>query len=98
MSLANYWIESPPWMWVMDNNYHFKGFKLIGLPGNNTSIVISYEECIAFRLSDYELMNQVEAARRMEISQPAYTRIYGIARHKVAEDLVTGKILVFQGE
>ena len=82
----------------MNDPSPFKGFKLIGLSENSTPVVISYEEFVAIRLSDYELMNQVEAARIMEVSRPTYTRIYGIARRKVAEALVMGKTLVFQGE
>ena len=82
----------------MNNPSHFKGFKLIGLAEKSTPVVISDEEYAAIRLSDYELLNQVEAARIMGVSRPTYTHFYGIARHKVAEALVMGKTLVFQGE
>ena len=75
----------------MNNPSHFKGFKLIGLAEQNTPVVISDEEYAAIRLSDYELLNQVEAARIMGVSRPTYTHIYGIARHKVAEALVMGE-------
>lgn len=76
---------------------NFKGFKVIGLPEENNVVVISYEESETIRLSDFELLNQVEAARIMEVSRPIYTRIYGSARRKVAEALVMGKTLLFQG-
>lgn len=81
----------------MTNPPHFKGFRPIGLPEENTSIVLNYEEYEAIRLSDYELYGQHEAAQVMEISRPTYARIYESARRKVALAFVQGRPIVFEG-
>jgi predicted DNA-binding protein (UPF0251 family) len=81
----------------MNNPPHFKGFRPIGLPEENNPVVINYEEYEAIRLSDYELNGHVEAAQKMGISRPTYTRIYESARRKVALAFVEGKAIVFEG-
>ena len=81
----------------MNNSPKFKGFTLIGMPTKKNPIIISNEEYEAIRLCDLALLNQVEAARIMEISRPAYTRIYRSARRKIAEAFVLGNSLLFQG-
>ncbi len=77
--------------------HNFKGFKVIGLLEENKVVVINNEESETIRLSDFELLNQVEAARIMKVSRPTYTRIYNSARRKVAEALIMGKTILFQG-
>lgn len=81
----------------MNNPPHFKGFRPIGLPEENNPVVINYEEYEAIRLSDYELDGHVEAAHKMGISRPTYTRIYESARRKVARAFAEGKAIVFEG-
>ncbi len=81
----------------MTNPPHFKGFRPIGLPEENNSVVLNYEEYEAIRLSDFELYGQVEAAQIMDISRPTYARIYESARRKVAQAFVLGKPIVFEG-
>ena len=81
----------------MNNPPHFKGFRPIGLPEENNPVVINYEEYESIRLSDYELDGHVEAAHKMGISRPTYTRIYESARRKVARAFAEGKAIVFEG-
>lgn len=76
---------------------HFKGFKPIGLPEENSPVVINFEEYEAIRLSDFEFHGQVEAAEIMQVSRPTFTRIYESARRKVAQAFVQGKTIVFEG-
>lgn len=81
----------------MVNPPQFKGFKPIGSTDENIPVVLNYEEYESIRLSDYELMGQVEAATFMDVSRPTYTRIYESARRKVAQAFVLGKAIVFEG-
>lgn len=79
------------------NPPHFKGFRPIGLTGAKPPVVLDYEEYEAIRLSDYDLHGQVAAARLMEVSRPTFARIYERARRKIAQALVEGKVMVFEG-
>ena len=81
----------------VNNPPHFKGYRPIGLPEENSPVVINYEEYEAIRLSDYELNGHLEASQIMGISRPTYTRIYESARRKVAQAFVLGKAIVFEG-
>lgn len=58
---------------------------------------MNLEEYEAIRLSDYELLGQVESAQRMGVSRPTFTRIYESARRKVAQSFVSGSAIVFEG-
>lgn len=79
------------------NPPHFKGFKPIGLPEGKDPVVLNYEEYESIRLCDYELLGQADAALKMEISRPTFTRVYESARRKVAQAFVAGKSIVFEG-
>ena len=66
-----------------------RGFKPIGLHMDNDEIVyLLLEEYEALRLVDFEYLNQVDAAKRMDVSRPTLTRIYDSARKKLARALV----------
>ena len=56
-------------------------------------IVLSLEEYEALRLVDYKDVEQVSAGKKMEISQPTFSRILSSARKKVAEAIVDGKAI-----
>lgn len=76
----------------------FSGFK----PAGNTepyqeSLVLTLDELEAIRLRDLEKLTQEEAAKKMNISQPTFHRLIEGARQKIAEALVEGKELYFQG-
>jgi len=61
------------------------------------SMTLDLEEYESIRLCDYELLNQVDAARVMNVSRPTFSRIYESARRKVAKAFVEGKVLMFEG-
>ncbi len=63
----------------------------------NGEIGISVEEFEAIRLSDYEQMNQEEAAALVGVSRHTFGRMLSSARQAVAEALVTGKRLKIEG-
>ena len=48
---------------------------------------------IAIRLCDFKNLSQIEAAKRMRISQSTLGRILGSARKKIAEALIKGKAI-----
>jgi hypothetical protein len=49
------------------------------------------------RLNDLEGMDQIEAAKKMEISQPTFHRLVVCARKKIADAIVNGKAIKVEG-
>lgn len=77
---------------------HFAGFDPAGCPqAEKESIVLRIEEYEALGLCDYEWLTQAEAAERMDVSRPTFTRIYENARRKIAQALVEGRPVRFAG-
>ncbi len=75
-----------------------KGFKPIGVPYSDTSVVtILYEEYEALRLADYSGLKQEEAARLMNVSRPTFTRIYSGCLRKIARAFTEGTSIVIEG-
>ncbi len=69
-------------------------FKPAGIPLINLQEVqLSYDELEALRLKNHLGMDQKEAAKKMNVSQPTFHRILLLAQKKVAECLVTGKAI-----
>lgn len=60
-------------------------------------IVLKIEELESLRLKDLLQLDQIEAAKLMDISQPTFHRILKEARRKVAEALVDGKAIRVSG-
>ena len=56
-------------------------------------VILSLDELEAIRLADLEGMYQEEAAARMNISRPTFGRIVEGSHKKIADALVTGKML-----
>lgn len=74
------------------------GFAPFGISsGSNGSITLLFEEYESLRLSDYESISQQDAADRMEVSRPTFSRIYDQARQKLARALVEGLSVVIEG-
>lgn len=73
-----------------------KGYRPIGSKDEHP-VVLNFEEYESIRLCDFELLSQVDAAKKMVVSRPTYTRIYESARRKVAQAFVLGKPIVFEG-
>lgn len=77
-----------------------KGFKPYG-PGIeftvNEPVTLLYEEYEALRLCDYDMFNHHYASGIMNVSRPTFTRIYAIARQKLAKAFVEGRQIVIDG-
>ncbi len=75
-----------------------EGFKPFGLPFNEAeALELLFEEYEALKLADYHHLTQEEAAKKMNVSRPTFTRIYEKARNTIAEALVEGKIIIITG-
>ncbi|MEN8121195.1 MAG: DUF134 domain-containing protein [Bacteroidota bacterium] len=75
-----------------------EGFKPFGVAINETdALELLYEEYEAIKLADYQNLTQEEAAKKMNISRPTFTRIYDKARKTIALALVEGKIIIIKG-
>ena len=74
------------------------GFKPFGTPLHELEAVeLLFEEFEAIRLADYENLTQEQAAVKMGISRPTFTRIYEKARKTVAKALAETKVIVISG-
>ena len=61
------------------------------------SVTLGYDEYETIRLLDYEKFSQEQCAQRMNVSRPTVTRMYEIARQKIADALVNGKRILISG-
>lgn len=78
----------------------FKPCKVVQCKTNTKlvdEIILTLDEVEAIRLKDLEDLEQEDCALRMEISRPTFQRILSIARKKIAEALVEGKVIKFEG-
>jgi len=75
-----------------------EGFKPFGIPMRELeSVDLLFEEYEALRLADYENLTQEEAAKKMNISRPTFTRLYDKARKNIAKAFVEGKAIFIKG-
>jgi predicted DNA-binding protein (UPF0251 family) len=73
------------------NSTHFKP---AGIPLHKLEeINLKMPEFEAIRLIDFKKTPQVEAASKMEISQPTLSRILKNAREKIADAIINGKAI-----
>jgi uncharacterized protein len=73
-------------------------FKPAGIPARNLDTVrLGLDEVEALRLGDLLGLYQAEAAEEMGVSRPTFGRLIGEARRKVADALLNGKSLHFEG-
>lgn len=73
-------------------------FKPAGVPrADLAEIALTLDELEALRLADLNGLYQEQAAPKMEISRSAFARILESARRKVADALIHGKCLRFEG-
>lgn len=56
-------------------------------------VCLGVDELEALRLCDLENLDQVEAAKKMKISQSTFQRILASARQKVSSALIEGKAI-----
>lgn len=88
----------PPKRRRIKNIPHIRFFKPAGIPGRKLEeVLLSLEEVEALRLKDLQGLNQNESAQKMNISRPTFQRIITKAHEKVAEALLEGKALRFEG-
>lgn len=82
-------IENPPF---------FNRLKPAGIPARYLEQVeLSLDEYESIRLADLLLMTHEEAAAKMNVSRPTFTRLIEGARRKIAETIVEGKELIIAG-
>ncbi len=60
-------------------------------------LVLTVVEFEAIRLKDSEGLDQIEAAKKMNISQSTFNRVISSARKKVADAIVNGKAINIKG-
>ena len=73
-------------------------FKPAGVPRNLLSEVsLNVDEYEAVRLADYEELGHAEAAIKMNISRPTFTRLVKKARNKIAIFLIECRRLEISG-
>lgn len=73
-------------------------FKPQGVPMAYLSIVnLTIDEYEAIRLGDHENLKHEEAAKRMNISRPTFTRLLESAHLKVSDAIVNGKAIRIEG-
>ena len=68
------------------NPPQMNGFKPFGMPFcESKSIKLQFDEYESFKLVSYDMLAQDEAAERMNVSRPTFTRIYNNALKKIAK-------------
>ncbi|MDF2569378.1 MAG: hypothetical protein K0R55_982 [Sporomusa sp.] len=73
-------------------------YKPAGIPLRSIEeIVLTIEEMEAIRLADIELLEQADAAERMDVSRPTFHRIVNKAHQKIAAALWQGYALRVDG-
>ena len=69
-------------------------FKPRGVPMRHLEEVILWpDEIEAIKLKDFEGLDQMEAARKMRISQSTFQRTLAMARIKISKALIGGRAL-----
>ncbi len=73
-------------------------FKPIGIPVIELEeVAMTLDEFEAMRLADLDGLYQEQAAERMNVSRPTFSRIIDSAHRKTADALVHGKALRIEG-
>lgn len=61
------------------------------------SVYLTLDEFEAIRLADFEGLEQKDAAKRMKISRPTFSRIISSAHIKIGDALVSIKAIRIEG-
>lgn len=87
--------RKPRWIDFQPGVTYFKprGVTLASLE----EVGLTLDEVEAVRLADLEEIEQIEAAKKMKISQSTFQRILKSAHKKIAEALVSGKAIRMKG-
>ena len=81
------WVRQPP------NNFYFASKK----PSLEECIILTVAEFEAMRLKHYINLDQKEAAEKMDVSQPTFSRILESAHEKSTLALIEGKAIKIYG-
>lgn len=69
-------------------------YKPRGIPLRHLDeVVLGHDEIEALKLHDVDNLEQIEAAKKMKISQPTFGRILDSAYKKLADALIKGKAI-----
>jgi len=82
-------------VWFQPEITYFKpaGIRII----DSEEIILTVDELESIRLKDLMRIEQEEAAKKMNISQPTFHRLITSARKKIADALVNGKAIRIEG-
>lgn len=76
----------------------FSEFKPIGVRVKELlQAKLMLDEFEAFRLADYDGLSHAEAADEMGISRSTFSRLIERSRHKIADFIIEGKLLLIEG-
>jgi uncharacterized protein len=82
----------------INNPPKMKGFRPFGMKDCvKASVRLKFEEYESIRLVNYEILPQDDAAKKMNISRPTFTRIYNRALKLIAEAFIEGKAIEIEG-
>lgn len=56
-------------------------------------VVLAADEVEALKLHDVDCLDQIEAAKKMNISQPTFARVLDKAYKKIADAIISGKAI-----
>ncbi|TYB30528.1 MAG: DUF134 domain-containing protein [Candidatus Mcinerneyibacterium aminivorans] len=74
------------------------GMKPVGIRRINLeTVTLNLDEYEAIRLSDYRKLSHKEAAEKLEVSRPTFTRLIDSAHRKISEAIIKGKEIVIEG-
>lgn len=69
-------------------------FKPQGVPLRHLEeVILESDELEALKLHDIDSLGQIEAAKKMKVSQPTFARILDSAYKKIAEGIIKGKAI-----
>jgi len=60
-------------------------------------VCLTLDEFEAVRLADFVGLKQIDAAKKLKISRPTFSRIVSSARNKIADGLVNIKAIRIEG-
>ena len=73
-------------------------FKPAGVGMRNLDeVVLAVDEYEAIRLKDLQGLEQEQAAKKMNISQPTFQRLLKDARKKISDAIINGKAIKVEG-
>ena len=80
------------------NPPQMQGFRPFGIPMDKIeTVTLTFDEYESINLLDYKLLNQEQAAEKMNVSRPTLTRIYESARRTIANAFIEGKAIIIAG-